>query len=152
MSIYDQINNIPRNSFQMVDTCNLPIYFDTTINQSGKYEFKSSKSPISILKTGDLQKPVIRFARLIGFSSPNSTIPEYANAMLPSSNLYTVYCDIDNKYSLYTTDESNNNYFSMDFQSQKDRRRKRPILPVFVISSGQIRYERRHNGNNNALS
>ena len=110
MSTYDQINNIPRNSFQMVDVCNLPIYFDTALNQDGKYEFKFPKSPISILNTGDLQNPVIRFARLIGFSSPNSTIPECANAMLPSSNLYTVYCDIDNKYSLYTTDESNNNY------------------------------------------
>lgn len=115
MSAYDQINNIPKNSFQLVDVCNLPIYFDTTQNQSDKYEFKSPKSPISILKTGDLQKPVIRFARLIGFSNPNSTIPEYANAMLPSSNLYTVYCDIDNKYLLYTTDESNNNYSYKDF-------------------------------------
>lgn len=94
----------------MVDVCNLPIYFDTTQNQSDKYEFKSPKSPISILKTGDLQKPVIRFARLIGFSNPNSTIPEYANAMLPLDNLYTVYCDIDNKYSLYTTDSYNSNY------------------------------------------
>ena len=120
MSAYDQINNIPKNSFQLVDVCNLPIYFDTTQNQSDKYEFKSPKSPISILKTGDLQKPVIRFARLIGFSNPNSTIPEYANAMLPSSNLYTVYCDIDNKYLLYTTDESNNNYSYKDF-----------LIPVF---------------------
>lgn len=110
MSTYDPINNIPKNSFQMLDVCNSPIYFDTTLNQDGKYEFKSPKSPISILNTGDLQNPVIRFARLIGFSNPNSTIPEYANAMLPSSNLYTVYCDIDNKYLLYTTDESNNNY------------------------------------------
>lgn len=110
MSAYDQINNIPKNSFQLVDVSNLPIYFDTTQNQSDKYEFKSPKSPISILNTGDLQNPVIRFARLIGFSNPNSTIPEYANSMLPSSNLYTVYCDIDNKYSLYTTDSSNSNY------------------------------------------
>lgn len=123
MSIYDQINNIPRNSFQMVDVCNLPIYFDTTLNQDGKYEFKSPKSPISILNTGDLQNPVIRFARLIGFSSPNSTIPEYANAMLPSSNLYTVYCDIDNKYSLYTTDSSNSNYTYNGFS-----------IPVFPLT------------------
>lgn len=119
MSIYDQINNIPRNSFQMVDTCNLPIYFDTTKNQDGKCEFLSKKLPMSILNSSNLQKPVIRFARLIGFSSTNSTIPEYANAMLPLDNLYTVYCDIDNKYLLYTTDESNNNYSYNGFPISK---------------------------------
>ena len=36
MSTYDQINNIPQNSFQIVDVCKLPIYFDTTQNQSDK--------------------------------------------------------------------------------------------------------------------
>lgn len=103
----------------MVDVCNLPIYFDTTLNQDGKCEFLSKKLPMSILNTGDLQNPVIRFARLIGFSSPNSTIPEHANAMLPSSNLYTVYCDIDNKYSLYTTDSSKSNYSYNGFPISK---------------------------------
>lgn len=110
MSTYDQINNIPKNSFQMTDACNLPIYFDTTLNQEGKCEFLSKKLPISILDSSNLQKPVIRFARLIGFTNPNSTMPEYANAMLPSNNLYTVYCDIDNKYALYTTDSSSCNF------------------------------------------
>lgn len=121
MSTSDQRNNIPKNSFQMIDVCNLPIYFDTTLNQDGKCEFLSKKLPISILDSSNLQKPVIRFARLIGFTNPNSTMPEYANAMLPSNNLYTVYCDIDNKYALYTTDSSNCNFAYNGFSI--------PVLP-----------------------
>lgn len=114
MSTYDQINNIPKNSFQMIDVCNSPIYFDTTLNQDGKCVFLSKKLPISILDSSNLQKPVIRFARLLYL--PTSAItPQTPYEQLPIYDYYNVFTDIDNRYSLYTTDIYIKNFVSNGF-------------------------------------
>ena len=114
MSTYDQINNIPKNSFQMIDVCNSPIYFHTTPNQDGKCEFLSKKLPISILDASNLQKPVIRFARLLYL--PTSAItPQTPYEHSPMYEYYDVFTDIDNRYTLYTSDLYIKNFVSNGF-------------------------------------
>lgn len=87
---------IPNKDFTFFDICNSPIHLDITLNSGVIYEYLTPRTDEAFIDQSSLKKPVIRFARIISTTPYNPVLP---------SNLYTVFTDIDNKYTLYKTDK-----------------------------------------------
>lgn len=124
----------PNNHLTFNDSFNHPICLDTKFDSNGRHNYLTQHAEKLFIHQSDLDRPIIRFIRL--FNCNSYPLNEY--------NCYTVFTDIDNKYTLYNTDKptnqvSYNNYLISVFSPITDYlsyshtllKQSAPIVPSF---------------------